>query len=178
MEKIIVDENQFLRTISRISHEIIEKHQTLDNLVIVGIKRRGAEIAELIRQKIMALTQVDVPSFDLDITFYRDDLSLIEEEMSPIYKGASVQMNIQNKEIILVDDVLFTGRTIRAALDALTDFGRASRIELVIFVDRGHRELPIRADYVGKNVPTSRNESIQVRTKQFDQCYEVALLSK
>ena len=132
MEKIIVDENQFLRTISRISHEIIEKHQTLDNLVIVGIKRRGAEIAELIRQKIMALTQVDVPSFDLDITFYRDDLSLIEEEMSPIYKGASMQMNIQNKEIILVDDVLFTGRTIRAALDALTDFGRASRIELVI----------------------------------------------
>lgn len=178
MEKIIVDENQFLRTISRISHEIIEKHQTLDNLVIVGIKRRGAEIAELIRQKIMALTQVDVPSFDLDITFYRDDLSLIEEEMSPIYKGASVKMNIQNKEIILVDDVLFTGRTIRAALDALTDFGRASRIELVIFVDRGHRELPIRADYVGKNVPTSRNENIQVRTKQFDQCYEVALLSK
>ena len=178
MEKITVDENQFLRTISRISHEIIEKHQTLDNLVIVGIKRRGAEIAELIRQKIMALTQVDVPSFDLDITFYRDDLSLIEEEMSPIYKGASMQMNIQNKEIILVDDVLFTGRTIRAALDALTDFGRASRIELVIFVDRGHRELPIRADYVGKNVPTSRNENIQVRTKQFDQCYEVALLSK
>ena len=178
MEKIIVDENQFLRTISRISHEIIEKHQTLDNLVIVGIKRRGAEIAELIRQKIMALTQVDVPSFDLDITFYRDDLSLIEEEMSPIYKGASMQMNIQNKEIILVDDVLFTGRTIGAALDALTDFGRASRIELVIFVDRGHRELPIRADYVGKNVPTSRNENIQVRTKQFDQCYEVALLSK
>ena len=178
MEKIIVDENQFLRTISRISHEIIEKHQTLDNLVIVGIKRRGAEIAELIRQKIMALTQVDVPSFDLDITFYRDDLSLIEEEMSPSYKGASMQMNIQNKEIILVDDVLFTGRTIRAALDALTDFGRASRIELVIFVDRGHRELPIRADYVGKNVPTSRNENIQVRTKQFDQCYEVALLSK
>lgn len=178
MEKIIVDENQFLRTISRISHEIIEKHQTLDNLVIVGIKRRGAEIAELIRQKIMALTQVDVPSFDLDITFYRDDLSLIEEEMSPIYKGVSMQMNIQNKEIILVDDVLFTGRTIRAALDALTDFGRASRIELVIFVDRGHRELPIRADYVGKNVPTSRNENIQVRTKQFDQCYEVALLSK
>ena len=178
MEKIIVNENQFLRTISRISHEIIEKHQTLDNLVIVGIKRRGAEIAELIRQKIMALTQVDVPSFDLDITFYRDDLSLIEEEMSPIYKGASMQMNIQNKEIILVDDVLFTGRTIRAALDALTDFGRASRIELVIFVDRGHRELPIRADYVGKNVPTSRSENIQVRTKQFDQCYEVALLSK
>ena len=178
MEKIIVDENQFLRTISRISHEIIEKHQTLDNLVIVGIKRRGAEIAELIRQKIMALTQVDVPSFDLDITFYRDDLSLIEEEMSPIYKGASMQMNIQNKEIILVDDVLFTGRTIRAAMDALTDFGRAAKIELVILVDRGHRELPIRADYVGKNVPTGRNEKVQVRTVGFDGCYEVVLLPK
>ena len=166
MEKIIIDENQFFRTISRISHEIIEKHQTLDNLVIVGIKRRGAEIAALIKHKIKELTQVELPSFDLDITFYRDDLEPTQEEQVPIYSGASDFINIQHKEVILVDDVLFTGRTIRA------------KVELVIFVDRGHRELPIRADYVGKNVPTSRSENIQVRTMKFDQCYEVALLTK
>ena len=167
MEKIIIDENQFLRTISRISHEIIEKHQTLDNLVIVGIKN-----------KIKALTQTDIPAFDLDITFYRDDLQPAQAAQAPVYSGASDFINIQHKDVILVDDVLFTGRTIRAALDALVDFGRAAKVELVIFVDRGHRELPIRADYVGKNVPTSRSESIQVRTMKFDQCYEVALLSK
>lgn len=177
MEKIIIDENQYLRTISRISHEIIEKHQSLDNVVIVGIKRRGAELAELIKQKIADLTQIELPSIDLDITFYRDDLTVEHTSSSPTYSGASQFINIQDKEVILVDDVLFTGRTIRAALDALVDFGRAARIELVIFVDRGHRELPIRADYVGKNVPTSRNENIQVRTLKFDQCYQVALVS-
>ncbi|MGC7560811.1 bifunctional pyr operon transcriptional regulator/uracil phosphoribosyltransferase PyrR [Pasteurella sp. PK-2025] len=179
MEKIIIDENQFLRTISRISHEIIEKHQSLDNLVIVGIKRRGAEIAELIKKKIADLTQIELPSIDLDITFYRDDLEYAEpSSQSPTYSGASNFISIHNKKVILVDDVLYTGRTIRAALDALVDFGRAAKIELVIFVDRGHRELPIRADYVGKNVPTSRDEEVQVRTMKFDRCYEVALLSQ
>ncbi len=179
MEKIIVDESQFMRTISRISHEIIEKHQDLNNLVIIGIKRRGAEIAELIKRKINELTGQDLPAMDLDITFYRDDLEYVEaESQSPIYSGASDYINIQNKNVILIDDVLFTGRTIRAALDALADFGRAAKIELVIFVDRGHRELPIRADYVGKNVPTSRAEKVQVRTMKYDNCYEVALLPK
>lgn len=178
MEKIIIDENQFLRTISRISHEIIEKHQRLDNIVIVGIKRRGAEIAELIKKKIADLANVELPSINLDITFYRDDLEYAEpDSKSPTYSGASSFISIHNKEVILVDDVLYTGRTIRAALDALVDFGRAAKIELVIFVDRGHRELPIRADYVGKNVPTSRSEEVQVRTLKFDNCYEVALLS-
>ncbi|OOF70690.1 bifunctional pyr operon transcriptional regulator/uracil phosphoribosyltransferase PyrR [Rodentibacter caecimuris] len=178
MEKIIVDENQFLRTISRISHEIIEKHQSLDNIVIVGIKRRGAEIAQLIKHRIAELTKINLPSMDLDITFYRDDLDYLEPNRpTPIYRGASNSLNLQDKNIILVDDVLFTGRTVRAAMDALTGFGRAARIELVIFVDRGHRELPIRADYVGKNVPTSRTEKIQVRTLNFDQCYEVVLLT-
>ncbi|HDR1021991.1 TPA: bifunctional pyr operon transcriptional regulator/uracil phosphoribosyltransferase PyrR [Pasteurella multocida] len=178
MEKIIIDENQFLRTISRISHEIIEKHQSLDNLVIVGIKRRGAEIAELIKKKISDLANVELPSIDLDITFYRDDLEYAEpDSQSPTYSGASNFISIHNKKVILVDDVLYTGRTIRAALDALVDFGRAAKIELVIFVDRGHRELPIRADYVGKNVPTSRDEEVQVRTMKFDNRYEVALIS-
>ena len=178
MEKIIIDENQFARTISRISHEVIEKHQDLEGLVIVGIKRRGAEIAELIQRKIHELTGKLLPSIDLDITFYRDDLEYVEPSQSPVYHGASQFVSVQNKTVILVDDVLFTGRTIRAALDALADFGRAARVELVIFVDRGHRELPIRADYVGKNVPTSRSEKIQVRTMKFDGCYEVALLAK
>ncbi|MGQ0286543.1 bifunctional pyr operon transcriptional regulator/uracil phosphoribosyltransferase PyrR [Pasteurellaceae bacterium 22721_9_1] len=178
MEKIIIDEDQFIRTISRISHEIIEKHQNLDDIVIVGIKRRGAEIAELIKRKITDLTQKELPSIDLDITFYRDDLEYAEPSQAPIYHGSSDYISVQNKTVILIDDVLFTGRTIRAALDALADFGRAAKVELVIFVDRGHRELPIRADYVGKNVPTSRSEKVQVRTMKFDSCYEVALLSK
>ena len=178
MEKIIIDENQFIRTISRISHEIIEKHQSLDDIIIVGIKRRGAEIAELIKRKIADLTNIELPAMDLDITFYRDDLEYAEpQSQSPTYSGASNYLSIQNKTVILVDDVLFTGRTIRAALDALIDFGRAAKIELVIFVDRGHRELPIRADYVGKNIPTSRSEKVQVRTMKFDHCYEVALVS-
>lgn len=179
MEKIIIDHAHFLRTISRISHEIIEKHPVLDDIIIVGIKRRGAEIAELLQRRIEELSGVTLPSMELDITFYRDDLSLIDQDdKMPVYRGSSQYLNIQDKTIILVDDVLFTGRTIRAAMDALTDFGRASRIELVIFVDRGHRELPIRADYVGKNLPTSRKEKVQVRTQKYDQCYEVAILSK
>ncbi|WP_040977156.1 bifunctional pyr operon transcriptional regulator/uracil phosphoribosyltransferase PyrR [Necropsobacter massiliensis] len=177
-EKIIIDENRFMRTVSRIAHEIIEKHQDLSDLVIVGVKRRGAEIAELIKRKIADLTGAELPSIDLDITFYRDDLEYVEpQNQSPVYSGASDYISIQNKTVILIDDVLFTGRTIRAALDALIDFGRAAKVELVIFVDRGHRELPIRADYVGKNVPTSRSEKVQVRTMKFDNCYEVALIS-
>ncbi|MFC0309451.1 bifunctional pyr operon transcriptional regulator/uracil phosphoribosyltransferase PyrR [Gallibacterium trehalosifermentans] len=176
MEKVIIDENQFFRTISRISHEIIEKHQSLDDVIIVGIKRRGAEIAELLRQKIAQLTNITLPYMELDITFYRDDLEYADATELPVYRGASEQLDIQNKNVILVDDVLFTGRTIRAALDALIDFGRATKIELVIFVDRGHRELPIRADYVGKNIPTSRQEQIQVKTMKFDGCFQVDLL--
>lgn len=179
MEKIIIDRERFDRTISRISHEIIEKHHSLDNVIIVGIKRRGAEIAMLLQKRIEKLSGTQLPSMELDITFYRDDLSPMDQtENLPIYRGASQYINIQNKTVILVDDVLFTGRTIRAAMDALTDFGRAARIELVIFVDRGHRELPIRADYVGKNLPTSRLETVQVRTQKYDGCYEVALLTK
>ena len=179
MEKIIIDADRFLRTISRISHEIIEKHQDFDNVILVGVKRRGAEIAELVQRRIEELNGVSLPMMELDITFYRDDLEYVEpENPTPVYSGASSYMNIQGKEVILIDDVLFTGRTIRAAMDALTDFGRAAKIELVILVDRGHRELPIRADYVGKNVPTSRDEQVQVRTLKYDGCYEVALLPK
>ncbi len=178
-EKIIIDETKFMRTISRISHEIIEKHPSLDDIVIVGIKRRGADIAHLLKERIQELADISVPAFDLDITLYRDDINLSENEnLYPTYAGATSFINIEQKNVILVDDVLFTGRTIRAALDALIDFGRAKRIELVILVDRGHRELPIRADYIGKNVPTSLDEEVQVRTKHFDERYEVAILSE
>ncbi|QDJ13269.1 bifunctional pyr operon transcriptional regulator/uracil phosphoribosyltransferase [Mergibacter septicus] len=178
MEKVIIDQERFFRTISRISHEIIEKHQNLNQLVIVGIKRRGAELAELIQHKINELTQIQLPIMALDITFYRDDLSYAEVNASPIYQGVSNPVDIQNKIVILVDDVLFTGRTIRSALDALVDFGRAAKTELVVLVDRGHRELPIRADYVGKNLPTSRQEQVQVCTQKYDGCYQVVLITK
>ena len=179
MEKIIIDHDRFSRTISRISHEIIEKHQSLDNVVIVGIKRRGAEIAALLQHRVEKLSGNKLPSMELDITFYRDDLTLVDQEdKMPVYSGSSQYLNIQDKTVILVDDVLFTGRTIRAAMDALTDFGRAAKIELVIFIHRGHRELPIRADYVAKNVPTSREELVQVRTEKYDGCYEVAIIGK
>ncbi|AGQ39664.1 TPA: bifunctional pyr operon transcriptional regulator/uracil phosphoribosyltransferase PyrR [Mannheimia haemolytica] len=173
-EKIIIDTEQFQRTISRISHQIIEKHGDLQDVVIVGIKRRGAEIAELIQKRIEDLAQTRLPYMALDITFYRDDLDLIYQD--PVFMGADNQLNLNGKKVILVDDVLFTGRTIRAALDALLDFGRAARIELVIFVDRGHRELPIRADYVGKNIPTAKNEQIQVQTLSYDGINQVVLV--
>lgn len=176
MEKIIIDEAHFFRTISRVSHEIIEKHASLNDIILVGIKRRGAEVAKLIQKKIKELSKITLPYMALDISLYRDDREG-NAHNNPVYKGASEPINIQDKIVILVDDVLFTGRTVRAALDALIDFGRASKIELVIFIDRGHRELPIRADYVGKNIPTARKESIQVRTQGIDGCYEVALIS-
>lgn len=175
MEKIIIDTEQFQRTISRISHQIIEKHHSFDDVVLVGIKRRGAEIAQMLQKRISELAQVELPLIALDITFYRDDLNLANRD--PVYCGAENAIEIENKNVILIDDVLFTGRTIRAALDALLDFGRASKIELVIFVDRGHRELPIRADYVGKNIPTARSEVIQVRTQYYDGITQVVLLT-
>lgn len=174
MEKIIIDTEQFQRTISRISHQIIEKHHSFDDVVLVGIKRRGAEIAKMLQKRISELAQVDLPLIALDITFYRDDLDLANQD--PVYRGAENAVEIENKNVILIDDVLFTGRTIRAALDALVDLGRARKIELVIFVDRGHRELPIRADYVGKNIPTARSESVQVRTTHYDGINQVALI--
>ena len=169
MEKIIIDADRFLRTISRISHEIIEKHQDFDNVILVGVKRRGAEIAELIQRRIEELNGVSLPMMELDITFYRDDLEYVEpENPTPVYSGASSYMNIQGKEVILIDDVLYTGRTIRAAIDNLVSHGRPARVSLAVLVDRGHRELPIRPDFVGKNIPTSKSEEIIVEMTELD----------
>ena len=169
MEKIIIDADRFLRTISRISHEIIEKHQDFNNVILVGVKRRGAEIAELIQRRIEELNGVSLPMMELDITFYRDDLEYVEpENPTPVYSGASSYMNIQGKEVILIDDVLYTGRTIRAAIDNLVSHGRPARVSLAVLVDRGHRELPIRPDFVGKNIPTSKSEEIIVEMVELD----------
>lgn len=171
----IVDSTQFIHTISRIAYEIVEKHNDLSPIVIVGIKRRGADIAHLLKEQIHKFANKSLPSFDVDITLYRDDFADEHTELYPTYYGATSFINIDNKTVILVDDVLCTGRTIRAALDALVSFGRAKRVELVAFIDRGHRELPIQADYVGKVVATTLQQEVQVHTEHSDGFYDVVL---
>lgn len=163
---IIMDENAIERAITRISHEIIEKNKGTDDLALVGIQRRGVPLAMKIAQKIEDSEGVKPEVGVLDITFYRDDLSIIA--WHPVINGTEINFKLDDKKIILVDDVLYTGRTVRAAIEALMDIGRPQMIQLAILIDRGHRELPIRADYVGKNVPTSKTELIQVRVKEID----------
>lgn len=169
-----MNEVQIYRTLRRISHEIIEKNKSLDNIAIVGIRTRGVFLAERISRNISQIENVILPVGILDITLYRDDLSLISEQ--PVVKETRLNFDINGKVVILVDDVLFTGRTIRCALDALIDFGRPRAIQLAVLIDRGHRELPIRADYVGKNIPTSLKEFVEVRVKEVDQKDEVVIL--
>ena len=162
----LFDENAIRRAIVRIAHEIIEKNPDTSNLSIVGIKTRGVPIAERLAEAIFKIEGTKIPVGTLDISFYRDDLTLVEGD-SPIVKDEP-DFSITGKNIVLVDDVIYTGRTARAALDAILSKGRASKIQLAVLVDRGHRELPIRADFVGKNVPTSRNEIIKVNIKETD----------
>jgi pyrimidine operon attenuation protein/uracil phosphoribosyltransferase len=167
MEKAkIMDESSIMRAITRIAHEIIEKNKGIENLALIGIQRRGVPLAQRIAKKIAEVEGKEVPVGILDITFYRDDLSLMAEH--PVLNGTEIDFVINDKLIVLVDDVLYTGRTVRAAIDALMDIGRPEAIQLAILIDRGHRELPIRADYVGKNVPTSRKEEVQVKMKEID----------
>lgn len=161
-----MDERGISRAISRISHEIIEKNKGVDNVVIIGIRRRGVPLAERIAQKVQEVEGRNLPLGVLDITLYRDDLSNIASQ--PVVHKTEIPFDITGKKVVLVDDVLFTGRTVRAALDALIDLGRPQMIQLAVLIDRGHRELPIRADYVGKNVPTSRNEVIKVKLREVD----------
>ena len=171
--KTILDEEQIKRALIRISHEILEKNKGTKNLVIIGIRNRGAFLAERIAALIKNIGSKEVPVGILDITLYRDDLTTIAWQ--PVVHKTEIDFDISRKNIILVDDVLFTGRTIRSALDALIDFGRPANIQLAILVDRGHRELPIRADYVGKNVPTSLDETVDVYLKAVDQKEEVCV---
>jgi pyrimidine operon attenuation protein/uracil phosphoribosyltransferase len=154
------------RAIIRISHEIVEKQAGTDGLVLIGIQRRGVPLAHRIAESIREHEGVTVPVGALDITFYRDDLSLVAQQ--PVVKGTAIPFDLNGATVVLVDDVLYTGRTIRSAMDALIDFGRPQAIRLAVLVDRGHRELPIRADHVGKNVPTSREELVKVQLEETD----------
>ena len=154
------------RAITRISHEIIERNKGIEDVVLVGIKTRGVPIADRIGKKIEQFEGTIVHTGEIDITLYRDDLNKID--MDPVVKGSNIEFSIDDKIVILVDDVLYTGRTVRSALDAIIDIGRPKAIQLAVLVDRGHRELPIRADYVGKNVPTSKDEIISVKLSEID----------
>jgi len=157
----ILDKEGIERSIKRIAHEILEQNPETSSLAIIGIKYRGAFLAERLAQEIQNIKNIDIPIGALDITLYRDDLTQVAEQ--PIVHSTEIDFNIDDKIIVLVDDVLFTGRTVRCALDELIDFGRPKRIQLAVLVDRGHRELPIRPDYVGKNVPTSLKEIVEVK---------------
>ncbi len=167
MEKAeIMDKEQMRRALVRIAHEIVERNKGLDDVILVGIQKRGVPLAERLAAILSEIEKVDVVVGELDITLYRDDLTLRFEQ--PRVGRTHVPQDIRGKIIILVDDVLYTGRTIRAALDALIDLGRPESIQAAVIVDRGHRELPIRADYVGKNVPTSKKEDVQVKLEETD----------
>lgn len=169
----IMTADEIRRATIRLSHEIVEKQAGTDGLLLIGIQRRGVPLARRIAASIAEHEGVDVPVGALDITFYRDDLSMVAQQ--PVVKGTELPVGIDGRTIILVDDVLYTGRTIRAAMDALVDFGRPQAIRLAVLVDRGHRELPIRADHVGKNVPTSREELVKVRLEETDGTDEVEI---
>lgn len=162
----LMDEKAISRAITRVSHEIIERNKGIEKVVLVGIKTRGVPIANRIAKKIESIEGVAINTGQIDITLYRDDLK--EIDVDPVINGSSIDFDINNKVVVLVDDVLYTGRTVRAALDAIMDVGRPNAIQLAVLVDRGHRELPIRADYVGKNVPTSRHEIISVMLDEID----------
>ncbi|WP_027701528.1 bifunctional pyr operon transcriptional regulator/uracil phosphoribosyltransferase PyrR [Metaclostridioides mangenotii] len=163
---LLMDEKAMARAITRISHEIIEKNKGVEDVVLVGVRTRGVPISKRIAKKIGQIEGAEVKTGFIDITLYRDDLVKIDTE--PIVNGSYLDFDINGKTVVLVDDVLYTGRTVRAALDALVDIGRPNAIQLAVLVDRGHRELPIRADYVGKNVPTSTQEIISVKLIEAD----------
>jgi pyrimidine operon attenuation protein / uracil phosphoribosyltransferase len=172
---IVLDADRIGRTLTRIAHEILERNRGIDELAFVGIRTRGVPLARRLAQTIRELNQHDVPTGALDITLYRDDLMRTAVGAQPLIKRTEIPFSIDDKSILLVDDVLYTGRTIRAALDALIEFGRPKAIQLVVLVDRGHRELPIKADYVGKNIPTSPTQSVQVRLIETDGRDEVEI---
>ncbi len=157
-----------MRSLTRIAHEIVERNRTIEEVALVGIRERGVPLARRIAKRLHEITGHHVPTGALDITLSRDDLMRHAVGPQPLVRSTDIPFDIDDRTILLVDDVLYTGRTIRAALDALIDFGRPKAIQLAVLVDRGHRELPIKADYVGRNVPTSRRESVQVRLEEVD----------
>jgi pyrimidine operon attenuation protein/uracil phosphoribosyltransferase len=175
-EKVVLDRDDIRRTLVRIAHEIVEKNAEADQLAIVGIHRRGALLAQRLHRLVEDLLDARVPLGDVDITFYRDDVGTRLDQ--PVVHASHVDFNIDGMTVVIVDDVLYTGRTVRAAIEALFSYGRAGRIQLAVLADRGHRELPIRPDYVGKNLPTSRTEHVHVRLDELDDVDEVAIIAK
>ena len=173
---VVLDAARIARSLARIAHEILERNPSVDELALVGIRRRGVPLAKRLARAIRAINDIDIPTGALDITLYRDDLMRTAVAAQPVVRRTEIPFSIDDKRILLVDDVLYTGRTIRAALDALTEFGRPKSIQLVVLVDRGHRELPIKADYVGKNLPTSLSQSVQVHLTEIDGRDEVEIL--
>ncbi|MBP3038709.1 bifunctional pyr operon transcriptional regulator/uracil phosphoribosyltransferase PyrR [Bacillaceae bacterium Marseille-Q3522] len=172
---IVLDKQAIRRALTRIAHEIIEKNKGIDDCIIVGIRTRGIYIANRLAKRIEQIEGRKIPVGELDITLYRDDLTKHTLDQEPMVKSSHLPKEIHEKNVILVDDVLYTGRTVRAALDALIDVGRPATIQLAVLVDRGHRELPIRADYVGKNIPTSRSEKIVVELAEVDEIEQVSI---
>lgn len=171
----ILDEQSINRALTRIAHEIIERNKGIEECILVGIKTRGAFLAERLAKKIEIIEGKAIKTGELDITLYRDDLSLKNESNEPLVQQVDITHDVTNKKVILVDDVLYTGRTVRAAMDAVMDLGRPAQIQLAVLIDRGHRELPIRADYVGKNIPTSSSERIVVKVIETDEMDAVTI---
>jgi len=176
LKKVILDAGDIRRALTRIAHEIIEAYKTVDDLVLIGIKTRGVPLARRIAEKMKDIEGREIKVGVLDITLYRDDLTVVGPH--PILHETDLPFDVSGKKVVLVDDVLYTGRTIRAAMDALMDKGRPRQIGLAVLIDRGHRELPIRADFVGKNLPTSRKEIVQVQLEESDQNDGVFLLKE
>ena len=172
---VVMDADRIGRTLTRIAHEIVERNRGVDDVALVGVRTRGVPLARRIARSLREITGQDVPTGALDITLYRDDLMRQSVGPQPVVRRTEIPFSIDDKTILLVDDVLYTGRTTRAALDALIDYGRPRGIQLIVLVDRGHRELPIKADYVGKNLPTSLEESVQVYLQESDGRDEVVL---
>ena len=172
---VVMDADRISRALTRIAHEIVERNRGVEELALIGVRSRGVPLARRIARALQQITGDEVPTGALDITLYRDDLMRQAVGPQPLVRRTEIPFSIDERLIILVDDVLYTGRTTRAALDALIDFGRPRAIQLVALVDRGHRELPIKADYVGKNIPTARNESVQVRLQEIDSTDEVTV---
>jgi pyrimidine operon attenuation protein / uracil phosphoribosyltransferase len=175
-EKVVLERDDLRRTLRRIAHEIAEKNPGPEGLAIVGIHTRGAFLARRLHALVGELTGTEVPLGDIDISFYRDDIGERGGERQPVVHASHLDFDLSGRTVVLVDDVLFTGRTARAAIDALFDYGRPARVQLAVLCDRGHRELPIRPDYVGKNLPTSRSERVNVRLEESDEVDEVTIV--
>jgi pyrimidine operon attenuation protein / uracil phosphoribosyltransferase len=173
-EKVVLDEDDIRRTLVRIAHEIVEKNAD-GAVALVGIHRRGAHLATRLHRLVCDLLDAELPRGDIDIAFYRDDLATRGADASPVVHASHLPFRLEDHTVVLVDDVLFTGRTARAGIDALFDYGRPARVQLAVLADRGHRELPIRPDYVGKNLPTARSERVNVRVEEIDGRDEVTI---